>query len=447
MIWTKEQAKALMDRVLSFSKAESTAVNLNGGDRANVRFARNTVTTSGATSGYSLAITSSFGKRSGTVTTAEFDDASLQRAVRNAEEIAKLSPENPEAMPLLGPQTYSPVTAFFDDAAQASPEWRAGSAATAIDLSKKKEVVSAGFVETQASIRAVANSKGLFAFDRFTSADYNLTARTPDGSGSGWASRSYNELRQLDPGKLAAAAIEKAALSKNPAAIEPGKYTVVLEPAAVADLLAFLLFSANARQADEGRSFFSKKGGGNRTGEQVVGEKVRITSDPAHPLAPAVSFDGEGLPISKHVWVENGVIKDLFYSRFWAQKMGKDATAGPGNAIMEGGSATMSDLIAGTDRGVLVTRFWYIRPVDPQTILITGLTRDGLFLIEKGKVTRPVKNMRWNESPVVAFNNIDAMSPPERVVSGEGIGSGGLSIVCPAARIREFTFSSASDAV
>jgi predicted Zn-dependent protease len=447
MIWTKEQAKALMDRVLSFSKAESTAVNLNGGDRANVRFARNTVTTSGATSGYSVAITSSFGKRSGTVTTAEFDDASLQRAVRNAEEIAKLSPENPEAMPLLGPQTYSPVTAFFDDAAQASPEWRAGSAATAIDLSKKKEVVSAGFVETQASIRAVANSKGLFAFDRFTSADYNLTARTPDGSGSGWASRSYNELRQLDPGKLAAAAIEKAALSKNPAAIEPGKYTVVLEPAAVADLLAYLLFSANARQADEGRSFFSKKGGGNRTGEQVVGEKVRIISDPAHPLAPAVSFDGEGLPISKHVWVENGVIKDLFYSRFWAQKMGKDATAGPGNAIMEGGSATMSDLIAGTDRGVLVTRFWYIRPVDPQTILITGLTRDGLFLIEKGKVTRPVKNMRWNESPVVAFNNIDAMSPPERVVSGEGIGSGGLSIVCPAARIREFTFSSASDAV
>jgi len=447
MIWTKEQAKALMDRVLSFSKAESTAVNLNGGDRANVRFARNTVTTSGATSGYSLAITSSFGKRSGTVTTAEFDDTSLQRAVRNAEEIAKLSPENPEAMPLVGPQTYSPVAAFFEDAAQATPEWRAGSAATAIDLSKKKDVVSAGFVETQASIRAVANSKGLFAFDRFTSADYNLTARTPDGSGSGWASRSYNELRQLDPAKLAAAAIEKAALSKNPAAIEPGKYTVVLEPAAVADLLVFLLFSANARQADEGRSFFAKKGGGNRVGEQVLGDKVRIISDPGHPLAPAISFDGEGLPISKHVWVENGVVKDLFYSRFWAQKMGKEPTAGPGNAIMEGGTATLNDLVAGTDRGILVTRFWYIRPVDPQTILITGLTRDGLFLIEKGKVTRPVKNMRWNESPVVAFNNIDAMTPPERVVSGEGIGSGGLSIVCPAARIREFTFSSASDAV
>ena len=152
---------------------------------------------------------------------------------------------------------------------------------------------------------------------------------------------------------------------------------------------------------------------------------MRIYSDPAHPLAPTVAFDGEGLPMQAHVWVENGVLKDLFYSRFWAQKMGKEPTAGPGNLIMDGGTATMDDLIAGTERGVLVTRFWYIRPLDPQTILVTGLTRDGLFLIEKGKVTRPVKNMRWNESPVVAFNNLDAMTPPERVVSGEGVGGGG----------------------
>jgi predicted Zn-dependent protease len=140
-------------------------------------------------------------------------------------------------------------------------------------------------------------------------------------------------------------------------------------------------------------------------------------------------------------------MKDLFYSRFWAEKMGKKPTAGPANLIMDGGTATMNDLISGTERGVLVTRFWYIRPLDPQTILVTGLTRDGLYLIEKGKVTRPVKNMRWNESPIVAFNNIEAMTPPERVVSGEGFGGSGLALVCPAARIREFTFSSSSDAV
>jgi predicted Zn-dependent protease len=350
-------------------------------------------------------------------------------------------------MPPLGPQTYSPVNAYFEDAAGATPEWRASAVRAAIELSKTRDVVSAGFVETQAAIQAIASSKGLFAYDRFTSADYNLTARTPDGTGSGWASRSYNELKKLDPQQLATTAIEKAAMSKNPVGIEPGKYTVVLEPSAMADLLAFMLFSADARQADEGRSFYSKKGGGNRVGDQVVSEKVRVYSDPAHPLAPTVSFDNEGLPLAKHMWVDNGVLKDLFYSRFWAEKMGKEPTAGPTNLIMEGGTATRDELIAGTERGVLVTRFWYIRSLDPQTILVTGLTRDGLFLIEKGKVTRPIKNMRWNESPIFAFNNIDAMTPAERIVSGEGIGGGGLAIVCPAARIREFTFSSASDAV
>jgi predicted Zn-dependent protease len=431
MIWTREQAKALTDRALSFSKAEDTTVTLTGGDRANLRFARNTATTSGASSGYSLAITASSGKRSGTVTTAEFDDAALQRALRNAEEIARLSPENPEAMPPVAPQTYTPVAAFFDDAAGATPEWRASSVQTAIELSKKRDVVSAGFVETQASIQAIANSKGLFAYDRFTTADYNLTARTPDGTGSGWASRSFNELKKLDPAALAATAIDKAAQSRGPVGIEPGKYTVVLEPAAVADLLAFMLFAADARQADEGRSFFSKKGGGNRVGEQIVGEKVHILSDPAHPLAPTVSFDNEGLPLLRHVWVDKGVLQDLFYSRYWAEKSKKEPTAGPSNFIMEGGTASRDDLIAGTERGVLVTRFWYIRPLDPQTILVTGLTRDGLFMIEKGKVTRPLKNMRWNETPIVAFNNIEAMSAPERVVSGEGVGGAGLSVICP----------------
>ena len=447
MLWTREQAKAITDKVLSISKAEATLVTLNGSDRANLRFARNTATTSGATSGYDLAITAQFGKRAGTTTTSEFDDESLQRAVRAAEEIAKLSPENPELMPPIGPQTYAPVDAFFDETAAATPEWRAASVEAALALSKKQDVVTAGFVETQAAMQAVANSKGLFGYDRFTAADYNLTSRTPDGTGSGWASKSFNQLRLLNPEALAAAAIEKAARSRNPAAIEPGKYTVVLEPAALADLLVFMMFSADARQADEGRSFYSKKGGGNRVGEQILGEQVQIYSDPKHPLAPTVSFDNEGLPIKRNNWVEKGVLKDLFYSRFWAEKTGKAPTAGPANLIMEGGRASVDDLIAGTERGVLVTRFWYIRPLDPQTLLFTGLTRDGLFLIEKGKVTRPVKNMRWNESPIVAFNNIEAMTAPERVVSGEGIGSGGLSLVCPAARVREFTFSSSSDAI
>jgi len=447
MIWTREQAKALTDRALSFSKAEETQVTLTGGDRANVRFARNSVTTSGSSSGYSLAITAKVGKRAGTVTASEFSDASLQRAARNAEEIARLSPENPEAMPLVGAQTYANVQTYFDDAAGATPEWRAGAVKAALDAAKEKSVDAAGFVETSAQIQAVATSKGQFGYGRFTAADYNLTARTPDGTGSGWASKSYNELKLLQPRALASAAIDKAARSHNPVAIEPGKYTVVLEPAAMADVIANLAFAADARQADEGRSFFSKKGGGTRVGEQVVGEKVTLYSDPSHPLAPAIPFDGEGLPLQRIDWIVKGALKNLSYSRYWAQKQGKTATPQPGNLIMEGGRSTMDELIAGVERGVLVTRFWYIRSLDPQTLLVTGLTRDGLFLIEKGKVTRPVKNMRWNESPIFALNNLDAMTASERAVSGEGVGGAGFSIVCPAARIREFTFTSGSDAV
>jgi predicted Zn-dependent protease len=447
MPWTREQAKQLTDRVLGMSQADQMFLLLTGSDRGHVRFARNTATTAGASSGVSLAITSSVGKRAGTVTTAQFDDESLRRAVRSAEEIARLSPENPEAMPVLGAQSFTPGRGFFDEVANASADWRASSVETAIALSKQREVVSAGFVETQASWQAVASSKGLFGYDRYTAVDYNLTARTPDGTGSGWASRSYNELRLLDPAKLAGAAIDKAARTKAPVGIEPGKYAVVLEPAAVADLLATLVFALDARQADEGRSPFTKKGGGNRIGERVFDQKVQIYSDPAHPLAPTVGFDNEGLPTVKDVWIDKGVLKNLSYTRFWAEKMGAQPTSGPTNLIMDGGTSTMEELIAGVERGVLVTRFWYVRSVDPQTILVTGLTRDGLFLIERGRVTRPVKNLRWNESPIVAFNNLDAMTPAERTVSGEGIGGAGLSVVCPAARIREFTFSSSSDAV
>jgi predicted Zn-dependent protease len=447
MIWTREQAKALIDRVLSLSKAEETQVTLTGGDRANVRFARNSVTTSGASSGYSLAIQAKFGLKIGTVTASEFSDAALQRAMRNAEEIARLSPENPEAMPFVGAQTYAETKTYFEDAADASPEWRAGAVKAALDVAKARNVDAAGYVETSAQIQAVATSKGQFGFGRYTSADYNLTARTPDGTGSGWASKSYNELRLLQPGTLASAAIDKAARSHDPAGIEPGKYTVVLEPAAMADIVANLAFAADARQADEGRSFFSKKGGGTRIGETVVNEKVTIYSDPTHPLAPAIPFDGEGLPLARINWIDKGVLKNLSYSRYWAQKQGKTATPNPGNLIMDGGTSTLDALIAGVQRGVLVTRFWYIRALDPQTLTFTGLTRDGLFLIENGKVTRPVKNMRWNESPIFALNNLDAMTPAERAVSGEGVGGAGFSIVCPAARIREFTFSSASDAV
>ena len=292
--------------------------------------------------------------------------------------------------------------------------------------------MSAGFVETSGQMLAVATSKGLFGYDKFSAADYNLTARTPDGTGSGWASRSYSELRLLDPPKLAAAAIDKAARSKNPVAIEPGKYTVVLEPAALADLLVSLAFAADARQADEGRSFFSKKGGGTRVGEQIVGEKVRLYSDPTYATAPVVPFDGQGLPLKKIVWVDGGVLKNLSYSRYWAQKQEKEATAQPGNLIMDGGNATMDDLIKGVERGILVTRFWYIRSLDPQTLLVTGLTRDGLFLIEKRQGHAADQEHALERQP-----DLCAEQPRRDDAAGAGRSAAkapaasGFSVVCP----------------
>jgi predicted Zn-dependent protease len=442
MIWTREQAKALTDRALSFSKAEETQVVLTGGDRANVRFARNSVTTSGASSGYSLAIIAKFGQKVGTVTASEFSDASLQRAARNAEEIARLSPDNPEAMPALGPQTYPAVKAFFDDAASATPDWRAGAVRVALDISKEKDVVSAGFVETSAQIQAVATSKGQFAYDRVTAADYNLTARTQDGTGSGWASKSFNQLGLLDPRSLAAAAIDKAARSHNPTAIEPGKYTVVLEPAASVELIQNLL-NVDARNADEGRSFLSKSGGGTRLGEKLMDERVTIYSDPSNADAPAGPWVGDGRPTQRTVWIDKGAYQNLSYSRYWAEKQGKPALAGPSNFIMDGGTQSLEDLIRSTTRGLLVTRTWYIRGLDPQTLLFTGLTRDGTFYIEDGQIRYAVKNMRFNESPIIMLNNLDALGRPTRVRTDE---TGQPSLV-PPMRIRDFNFSSLSDAV
>ncbi len=296
MIWTREQAKALTDRALSFSKAEETTVILNGGDRANVRFARNTATTSGATSGYSLAITASFGKKSGTVTTAEFDDASLQRAMRNAEEIARLSPENPEAMPSLGAADLRAGQGVL----RRRGERDAGVARVVRadrDRVEQEEGRRVGRLrrDLRPQIQAVANSKGLFALR-----PVHRGRLQPHGAhagrhrvGLGVEARSTSCGSSI-PRRSPRPRSTRPRMSKSPVAIEPGKYTVVLEPAAVADLLAFMVFSADARQADEGRSFFSKKGGGNRIGEQIVGEKVRIYSDPAHPLAPAVRVRRRG---------------------------------------------------------------------------------------------------------------------------------------------------------
>lgn len=281
------------------------------------------------------------------------------------------------------------------------------------------------------------NSKGLFAYRQSTGVDFSVTVRTNDGTGSGYVTRDYNDVAKLDTGTASQIAIEKAAMSKNPVAIEPGKYTVVLEPAASEGLLQNMFFSMDARQAEEGRSFLAKPGGGTKLGEKLVDERVTIYTDPTHPEVPSNTWVGDGRPVEKIVWIEKGVIKNLYYSRYWAQKKGVEAIPFPTNGIMEGGDATLEDLIRDTAKGILVTRTWYIRSVDPQTLLLTGLTRDGLFYIENGKIKHPIKNFRFNESPIIMLNNLEALGKPQRI-------NGNL---IPPMKIRDFTFSSLSDAV
>ena len=443
---SRAECEAIAKKVLGYSTTDACRVTINSGARQNTRFAVNQVSTAGDDYNASVSIRAVVGKRVANVTTNRLDDTSLRAAVANAERIAKLAPEDPELLPELDPQQYRESIVWSDKTASLEPEARAEAVRAITSRSLQAGLISTGYLEANAGSTAVANSRGLFAYSRNTSSAFTTTVRTPDGTGSGWAGASDNDFTRIDPELLAERAIEKARRSMNPVGIEPGRYTVILEPTAVANLVALISGSLNARGADEGRSFFSKAGGGNKIGDKVVDERVTLVSDPLDPRVPANTFSGDGMPTEKVTWIENGVVKNLAYDRYWAQKTGKAPVNAGGSLSMAGGTSSMEEMIASTERGILVTRFWYIRGVDPRTILFTGLTRDGTFLIENGKVTRPVKNLRYNESPIFMLNNLMAMGRPERVSASES-GGPGQAIIVPPLKCRDFNFTSTSDAI
>ncbi|HEX6643636.1 MAG TPA: TldD/PmbA family protein [Gemmatimonadales bacterium] len=436
MILDERQARAILEKALRLSQAEECTVRLNGGTSGNIRYARNTVTTAGGSQNTSLSVSSSFGKRTGSASVNELDDASIERTVRRAEELARLAPENPEQMPLVGPQTFAPTPAYFESTATITPEFRAEVAAAGILPAKARDCTAAGFLSDSAGFSAMLNSKGLFAYHRSTGIDFSLTVRSNDGTGSGYVTRDANDVRKFDAKAASAIALEKAVASRSPRAIEPGKYTVILEPEASVELIQNMM-GFDARNAEEGRSWLAAAGGKTRLGEKLMDERVTIYSDPAHPEVPASPWTGEGLPRKRTMWIEKGVVKNLSYSRYWAEKQGKEPLPGPANIIMEGGTDSLEELIRGTRRGILLTRTWYIRTVDPQTLLYTGLTRDGTFYIEDGQIRHAVKNFRFNESPVIMLNNLDALGRPERIRGN----------LIPPMRVRDFTFTSLSDAI
>ncbi len=442
-ILSKDDAQTILKKVLGFSTADECEATLTGSLAGNVRSARNAISTSGITDNVSLAVQSRFGKRSGVATCNQFDEATLRRCVQRAEEIARLAPESPEFVPLLGPQTYlSSPQSFAAATAAITPDYRAKQMATSMAYCDTKKLSSAGFLNDSAGFVAKRNSKGLEAYQQVSNVAFSITVRTPDGTGSGYAAADYVDAGRFDAARMTKVAADKAAASVGAKAIEPGKYTVILEPNALlsgvdTSLLGALMQSFDARSADEGRSFLSKKGGGNRKGEKLFDERVTIYSDPTNADIADLTFAGDGRPQQRTTWIEKGVVKNLYSSRFWAQKSGIPDLPTPNGFIMEGGTQTTADLIKSTAKGILVTRLWYIRPVDPQTLLYTGLTRDGTFYIENGAIKFPVKNFRFNESPIIMLNNLEAIGKPVRLAGN----------LVPPLKIRDFTFTSLSDAV
>ncbi len=442
-IWSEEQARAVLGKVVALSRADECTATLTGAVRGNVRFALNTVTTSGVVSNVDLAVQVAYGKRVGTATINQFDSESLERVVRRAEELARLAPDNDEFMPALEKQAYTSTPTYHASLATVTPAYRAGVAAASIGPCRADKLVAAGFLTDEVVVSAFANSKGNFGYQKAAALDYTCTVRTGDGSGSGWVGSNVGAVERFNAEASIRTAMAKARGSSDARALEPGKYTVILEPAAAAGLVSSLMSGFDARQADEGRSFLAKKGGGNRLGEKVFDERVSIHADPADADVPVLPWDPEGLPRDRLAFVDKGVVTSLQYSRYWASQKKAKASASPGNIIMAGGQKSTAELIKAARKAILVTRTYYIRTVDPQTMLLTGLTRDGTFYIENGEIAYPIKNFRFNESPVSMLNNIEELGKPIRLTDDESP----FPMMIPPMRLREFTFSSLSDAV
>jgi predicted Zn-dependent protease len=440
-VMTREEMKATLERVTRLSRGPCSA-KLTSSWSGNTRFAANQISTGGSVENSELSVQSWHQHRHASVTTNDLSNAGLERAVRRADSLARIAPPDPEDMPLLGAQDYPPVGGYFETTAGSTAKDMAQAALSALEVARKSnDLEAAGFLVISARAVGLMNTAGLFAYHPSTSTNYTVTVRTRDGTGSGFAGADHNDWARLDFSRVSQRAIEKARASRRPVALEPGRYTTILETQAAGDFNWLLMFGLDARAADEGRSPFTKEGGGNRIGEKVVDGRVTVLSDPRDPDLLDQSFDDEGFPLKRQEWIKNGVLNQLIYTRFWAKKQGREPTGRASTLKMTGGTTTLEEMIRSTERGVLVTRLWYLRPVDPRTLLYTGLTRDGTFLIEGGRVAHSIKNFRFNESPLFALKNLDSIGAVERYATAF------FPAAMPTIKVRDFNFTSLSDAV
>ena len=440
----RDDALKICDTILARARsagAEDASVSLQSSIEAHARFADNRINTSGRSEDLDITVTVWIGRRRGAITGNDSGADALKQMAEDAVQVARVSPVQREYVPTLGPLDYPDARGFASATADMNVTARATSLEAVLAACRNAKVTGAGFHSARASAVAAATANGNRRYFRSSEAGLSVTARSADGTGSGYCAGDHFDLARLDVTRIAERAVQKAIRSREPKPIEPGTYPVILEPQAVSDLMGFLANSFDARTADEGRSAFAAKDGKTRLGEKLFNERINLYSDPMHPELPAVPSTAEGIPATRLSLVRSGVLENLEYSRFWAQERKREPTPGPVNYILESSQPGIStdEMIKGMDRGLLISRFWYVRLVDPRTIVLTGLTRDGLWWIDKGVISHPVRNLRFNQSvlAMLAPWNVEAIGTPQRL----------SPMMVPALKLSAFTFTSVSDAV
>jgi predicted Zn-dependent protease len=441
---TRDDALKIRETVLAHAKAagaEDAQVQVQSSIESHARFADNSITTSGRAEDVDITATVWVGGKRGAITGNDASADALKRIGDEAVQIARVSPVHREYLPTLGPLEYAASKGFATPTAEVDLNARAAVMQAALAACRGAKVNGAGFHVARASATAAATANGNRRYFQSSQADFSITARSADGTGSGYFAGDHFDLTRLDAKRIAEEAVGKAVRSQQPKAIEPGVYPVILEPQAVSDLVGFLTNALDARNADEGRSAFSAKDGKTRIGEALFSDKINIYSDPMHAEVPAVPSTNEGIPAARLSLIKAGVLENLVYNRYWAQQKKVQPTPGPVNYVFESTQAPMSldEMIKATPRGLLISRFWYVRLVDPRTIVLTGLTRDGLWWIEKGRISHPVRNLRFNQSvlAMLAPWNVQGVGTPQRLAPW----------LVPALKLDSFTFTSISDAI
>jgi len=457
---TRDQAAGLFSHIKKHSTADEVEAYFYGGRSALTRFANNVIHQNVADENYGLSVRSNFGGRTARASTNKLDEDSLKRVVLASENLAKVQLPDPDLLPMPTSQERDAASTVreplpsrhFGETAAVTPEERAAAVGQIVAIANRHRLTTAGTYSNSESIEGIFNSRGLIDWHTQTSAEASVTMIA--GDSSGWQKANSPDVRAVDAEALAETAARKAISSAAPKEIAAGKYTVILEPAAVLDIVGFMFWDFSGQAILDERSFLN-----NRIGSQLFGENVNIWDDVSHPLQSGASFDGEGMRRLRVPLVEKGIVNRVVYARGTAEKMKKSAFGAKAGTIAPTGHGfllpnemgempanivfaaptspqTGDEMIASTERGVLVTRLWYIREVDPYEKILTGMTRDGTFLVEDGKVQAGVRNFRFNESLIHMLSNVEAMSTPVRASGEES-----FDMVVPAMKVRDFNFT------